>query len=161
MPVLIHTTLINLNLSQPLTLFYLPCSGNYCLFSRIIVSFSPLILHSWYKSDIFRVLYRNLSDSTREFWRNYRYFKHQDLHSSRQTARVSETSKISKNSAQAISIGSRMVRKRIFFETHDSPERFSVKKVRTFVFFSPLWKWRFSVFLSKSWSPQIIAPFTQ
>ena len=49
--------------------------------------------------------------------------------------------------------------KRNFFEKHDSPERFSVKKVRTFMFFSPLWKWRFSVFLSKSWNPQIIAPF--
>ena len=109
----------------------------------------------------FVLFYRNLSDFTREFWRNYRYFKHQNRQSSRQTARVSETSKISENSAQAISIDSKIVRNVIFFEKHDSPERFSVKKVRTFMFFSSLWKWRFSVFLSKSWNPQIIAPFAQ
>ena len=148
-------------LSPALTLFYAPWSRNYCLFSHIVTSFSPVILHSWYKSDIFRLLYRNLSDLTREFWRNYRYFEHQNRHSSRQTARVSETSKLSENSAQAISIYLKNCAKRNFFRKTRLSRAFFCKKVRTFMFFSPLWKWRFSVFLSKSWSPQIIAPFTQ
>ena len=161
MILLTHATLSNLNLSQALIMFYAPCTHNYCLFSHLIDSFSSCLPPSWWKSDIFRLLYRNLSDLTREFWRNYRYLKHQNRHSSRQTARVSETSKISKNSAQALFYRSQNGAKRNFFEKHDSPERFSVKKVRTFVFFSSLWKWRFYVFLSKSWSPQIIAPFTQ
>ena len=85
----------------------------------------------------------HLSDFTREFWRNYRYFEHQNRHSSRQTARVSETSKISKNSAQAIYIEVKIVRNVIFFEKHDSPERFFCKKSAYFHVFQPSVKMTF------------------
>ena len=59
-------------------------------FKWLFFYFCPLsLIEIWYIS----CFYRNLSDWTREFWRNYRYFKHQNRHSSRQTAQVSETSK--------------------------------------------------------------------